>query len=153
MNDGLKSIFVFLFAAVVVGLSILVQPMAELGFGLDKEAIPVQSAAGAERLGRKPPEPGASISLSGFLINSMVDSSICKGLQSNGEAAITFLKKQLIKQGADPNDLTGDKFTVVAGDYSYALVMGLALTVAGIAIIIAGNEGEAEEKTILPLKK
>ncbi len=143
MADGLKAIFIWVFAGMVIVLSLFVQPLAETGFGLDKAAIPNQ----------RPDQPGEKISLSGFVINQMVDSPVCKSLHQYGEEAIQYLKQQLLKAGADPNDLTGDKFTVVAGDYSYALVMGLALTIAGIAIILAGNEGEAEEKTILPLKK
>jgi hypothetical protein len=38
------------------------------------------------------------------------------------------------------------------GDYAYSLFIGFALTAAAIAIILVGKE-DAEEKTILPLKK
>lgn len=48
----------------------------------------------------------------------------------------------LTKQGATKN----------FGDYAYSLFIGFALTLAAIAIILVGKE-DAEEKTILPLKK
>jgi hypothetical protein len=38
------------------------------------------------------------------------------------------------------------------GDYAYALFMGVAMAVAAIAIVLVGRE-EAEEKTVLPIKK
>jgi len=38
------------------------------------------------------------------------------------------------------------------GDYAYSLVMGLAMIAAAIGIAAIGRE-EAEEKTILPVKK
>jgi hypothetical protein len=38
------------------------------------------------------------------------------------------------------------------GDYAYSLVMGLAMVAAAIGIAAIGRE-EAEEKTVLPVKK
>jgi len=52
------------------------------------------------------------------------------------------LKEFLTAQGAKAN----------YGDYAYALFMGLAMVAAAIAIVIVGRE-EAEEKTVLPVKK
>lgn len=48
----------------------------------------------------------------------------------------------LQKNGADKN----------LGDYAYSLVMGLAMIAAAIGIAAVGRE-EAEEKTVLPVKK
>jgi hypothetical protein len=52
------------------------------------------------------------------------------------------LKDFLLAQGAKTH----------FGDYAYALFMGLAMVAAAIAIVIVGRE-EAEEKTVLPVKK
>lgn len=52
------------------------------------------------------------------------------------------LKEFLQKAGATKN----------FGDYAYSLFIGFALTLAAIAIILVGKE-DAEEKTILPIKK
>jgi hypothetical protein len=52
------------------------------------------------------------------------------------------LKEFLSAQGAKAN----------FGDYAYVMFMGLAMVAAAIAIVIVGRE-EAEEKTVLPLKK
>jgi len=38
------------------------------------------------------------------------------------------------------------------GDYAYALFMGMAMVASAIAIVIVGRE-DAEEKTIIPVKK
>jgi len=38
------------------------------------------------------------------------------------------------------------------GDYAYALFMALAMVASAIAIVIVGKE-DAEEKTVLPVKK
>jgi heme exporter protein D len=38
------------------------------------------------------------------------------------------------------------------GDYAYSLFMCLAITIAAVAIVIVGRE-DAEEKTVLPIKK
>jgi hypothetical protein len=48
----------------------------------------------------------------------------------------------LQKNGADKN----------LGDYAYSLVIGLAMIAAAIGIAAVGRE-EAEEKTVLPVKK
>lgn len=42
--------------------------------------------------------------------------------------------------------------TASLGDYGYAIFMTIALTAAGIAIMVIGRE-DAEEKTVLPVKK
>jgi hypothetical protein len=52
------------------------------------------------------------------------------------------LQEFLTKQGARDN----------FGDYAYALFMFAALIMAAVAIVLIGRE-DAEEKTILPLKK
>jgi hypothetical protein len=52
------------------------------------------------------------------------------------------LQDYLIAQGARSN----------FGDYAYCLFMGLAITIAAIAIVMIGRE-DAEEKTVLPVKK
>jgi hypothetical protein len=55
-----------------------------------------------------------------------------------GQPIETFLKAQ----GAKAN----------FGDYAYSLFMCMAMTAAAIAIVLVGKE-DAEEKTVLPLKK
>ena len=58
------------------------------------------------------------------------------------------LTKYLEGKGVSVNP----KSTASLGDYGYILFMGVALTIAGIAIMIIGRE-DAEEKTVLPVKK
>jgi hypothetical protein len=58
------------------------------------------------------------------------------------------LTKYLQGKGVSVNP----KSTASLGDYGYILFMGVALTIAGIAIMIIGRE-DAEEKTVLPVKK
>jgi hypothetical protein len=55
-----------------------------------------------------------------------------------GDSLTDFLKTQ----GAQKN----------FGDYAYVLFMGLAMVASAIAIVIIGRE-DAEEKTVLPVKK
>lgn len=60
----------------------------------------------------------------------------------------TDLTKYLQDKGVSVNP----KSTASLGDYGYILFMGVALVVAGIGIMIIGKE-DAEEKTVLPVKK
>jgi len=55
-----------------------------------------------------------------------------------GQSIESFLKAQ----GAKAN----------FGDYAYSLFMCVAITVAAVAIVLVGKE-DAEEKTVLPIKK
>jgi hypothetical protein len=52
------------------------------------------------------------------------------------------IQEYLTSQGAKTN----------LGDYAYALFMFVALIVAAVAIVLIGRE-DAEEKTVLPVKK
>jgi hypothetical protein len=58
------------------------------------------------------------------------------------------LTKFLESKGVSVNP----KSTASLGDYGYILFMGIALVIAGIAIMIIGKE-DAEEKTVIPVKK
>jgi hypothetical protein len=66
------------------------------------------------------------------------------GLPTYSSAAglATDWTSYLQKNGADKN----------LGDYAYSLVIGLAMIAAAIGIAAVGRE-EAEEKTVLPVKK
>jgi len=64
------------------------------------------------------------------------------------------LTKDLQEYGATGRqvNLQDPKEGVSYGDYGYALALGLALIAGGIAVAAIGRE-EAEESTVLPVKK
>lgn len=119
-----KGIILLAFAAVIVGTSVLMA-WSELGFTGN---LPDWLHDLTSRIGLQ----GA---ISGFL------DSLKPGMGAD-------LLKYLEGKGVSVNP----KSTASLGDYGYILFMGLALTVAGIGIMIIGRE-DAEEKTVLPVKK
>ncbi len=119
-----KGIILLAFAGAVVAVSVLMA-WSELGFA---GTLPDWLADLTSRIGLH----GA---ISGFF------NSLTPGLGGD-------LTKYLQDKGVSVNP----KSTASLGDYGYILFMGLALVVAGIGIMIIGRE-DAEEKTVLPVKK
>jgi hypothetical protein len=64
---------------------------------------------------------------------------------SDGLAAASRVDK-------DDQNAKGQINPFLVGDYAYAMVMGLAMILASLAIMFVGKE-DAEEKLILPAKK
>jgi hypothetical protein len=119
-----KGIILLAFAGAVVAVSVLMA-WSELGFA---GKLPDWLADLTTRIGLH----GA---ISGFF------NSLTPGLGGD-------LTKYLQDKGVSVNP----KSTASLGDYGYILFMGLALVVGGIGIMIIGRE-DAEEKTVLPVKK
>jgi len=119
-----KGIILLAFAGAVVAVSVLMA-WSELGFA---GTLPDWLTDLTTRL-------GLHGTISGFF-NSLTPSL-------GGD-----LTKYLQEKGVSVNP----KSTASLGDYGYILFMGVALTIAGIAIMIIGKE-DAEEKTVLPVKK
>lgn len=119
-----KGIILLAFAGAVVAVSVLMA-WSELGFA---GTLPDWLADLTSRIGLH----GA---ISGFF------NSLTPGLGAD-------LTKYLQDKGVSVNP----KSTASLGDYGYILFMGVALVVAGIGIMIIGKE-DAEEKTVLPVKK
>lgn len=119
-----KGIILLAFAGAVVAVSVLMA-WSELGFA---GTLPDWLADLTSRIGLH----GA---ISGFF------NSLTPGLGGD-------LTKYLQDKGVSVNP----KSTASLGDYGYILFMGVALVVAGIGIMIIGRE-DAEEKTVLPVKK
>jgi hypothetical protein len=119
-----KGIIILAFAGAVVAVSVLMA-WSELGFA---GTLPDWLTDLTTRL-------GVHGMISGFF------NSLTPGLGKD-------LAEYLTGKGVSVNP----KSTASLGDYGYILFMGLALTVAGIGIMIIGRE-DAEEKTVLPVKK
>ena len=119
-----KGIILLAFAAVIVSVSVLMA-WSELGF---TGTLPDWLTDLTTRLGLYKP-------ISDFF------NSLTPGMGGD-------LTKFLQEKG----DSVNPKSTASLGDYGYILFMGLALTVAGIGIMVIGKE-DAEEKTVLPVKK
>jgi len=119
-----KGIILLAFAGAVVAISVLMA-WSELGF---TGTLPDWLHDLTSRVGLQAP-------ISGFF-NSLTPSL--------GKDLIGYLEGKGVS--VNPNS------TASLGDYGYILFMGLALVLAGIAIMIIGKE-DAEEKTVLPVKK
>ncbi len=119
-----KGIIILAFAGAVVAVSVLMA-WSELGFA---GTLPDWLADLTNRI-------GLHGMISGFF------NSLTPGLGGD-------LTKYLQEKGVSVNP----KSTASLGDYGYILFMGVALVVAGIGIMIIGRE-DAEEKTVLPVKK
>jgi hypothetical protein len=113
---ALKDFIILALALICVGISLVLQPFAELGF-----------------TGKFP----------GWLQWAMGPLGISKIFSDLGQAEVSkSMQAFLVSQGAGKN----------FGDYAYALFLFAALCVAAVAIILIGRE-DAEEKTVLPVKK
>lgn len=133
----MKDVLVIILAVVCVGLSLVCQPWAEMGFGVDKNELPTaENSLLAEPL---------------HALANAYASSPLKDFADNCQKHITGeLNEEAHENGLKP-DPDWNK-AVLSGDYAYVLVMGLAMTAAAIAIILIGRE-ESEEKLVLPAKK
>ncbi|MCC7529628.1 MAG: hypothetical protein IT342_13975 [Candidatus Melainabacteria bacterium] len=119
-----KGIILLAFAGAVVAVSVLMA-WSELGFA---GTLPDWLTDLTTRLGLHGMIAGFFNSLTPGLGNDLVEYLKGKGVSVN------------------------PKSTASLGDYGYILFMGVALTLAGIGIMIIGRE-DAEEKTVLPVKK
>lgn len=119
-----KGIILLAFAGVIVGVSVLMA-WSELGF---VGTLPDWLHDLLSRIGLQKP-------VSEFF------NSLTPGMGND-------LTKFLESKGVSVNS----KSTASLGDYGYILFMGFALILAGVGIMIIGRE-DAEEKTVLPVKK
>ncbi len=119
-----KGIILLAFAGAVVAVSVLMA-WSELGF---TGATPDWLTDLTSRIGLHGTIAGFFNSLTPTLGKELTDYLTGKGVSVN------------------------PKSTASLGDYGYILFMGVALTIGGIAIMIIGRE-DAEEKTVLPVKK
>ncbi len=124
MANEAKLAVVAVVALVVVSLSLMLMPWAESGFGFDKTSLPLWSQPIFEN------EPFTS-------------------LKPLGDWAQKSLSGHVDKEDENAK---GQINPFLAGDYTYAMVMGLAMILAALAIMFVGKE-DAEEKLILPAKK
>ncbi len=124
MGNDAKLVLVAIIGVAVVTVSLMLMPWAESGFGFDKAALPAWS----QPIFDKPP-------FSNFL--------------PFGDWAQRSLSEKV-----DDLDRSRKEYMnpLLAGDYTYALVMGVAMILASIAIMFVGKE-DAEEKLIIPVKK
>jgi hypothetical protein len=113
---GPKDIVIILLALICIGVSIMMQPWAELGFSGN---FPAWLSCIAQPTGVSE------------LFTNLGKSNFAHDIQ-----------QYLSDQGAKAN----------FGDYAYVLFMFVAMIVAAIAIVLIGVE-DAEEKTVLPVKK
>ncbi len=130
MANEAKLAVVAVVALVVVSLSLMLMPWAESGFGFDKTALPVWSQPIFEN------EPFTSLKPLGDWAQKSISDAL---------AAASHVDK-------DDQNAKGQSNPFLAGDYTYAMVMGLAMVLAALAIMFVGKE-DAEEKLILPAKK
>lgn len=125
MSNDAKLVIVGVVALMVVAISLTLMPWAESGFGFEPQKLPEWSQHIFDANG-----PFASLKPLGDWAQQALTSKVDKG---------DLNKSNQI----DP---------ILAGNYMYALAMGAAMTLAAIAIMYVGKE-DAEEKTILPVKK
>lgn len=124
MNNDAKLVVVALIGAMVVGVSLMLMPWAESGFGFDKPALPAWS----QPIFENPP---------------------FTSLKPLGDWAQHKLSGQVDK---DDESAKGEINPIAAGNYTYAMAMGVAMLLASLAIIFVGKD-DAEEKLIIPVKK
>jgi hypothetical protein len=124
MSSGAKLVLVGIVAIVVAALSLTLMPWAESGFGFDKAALPAWS-------------------------QPIFENAPFTSLKPLGDWAQNSLSGHVDK--ADES-AKGQINPIAAGNYTYAMVMGLAMILAALAIIFVGKD-DAEEKLILPVKK
>lgn len=131
----MKGIVICILAAFTVVVSVIFQPWAELGFCLDpKDITTVSLLAG--------PLHWLSDQYSAFGLKDL-------GLKLQGQT-VDDLTEEAKQNGVKPDP--DWKNPVLSGDYAYVYFMSFSLVAAAIAIILIGRE-DAEEKTVLPVKK
>ncbi|MBS2003525.1 MAG: hypothetical protein U0103_07820 [Candidatus Obscuribacterales bacterium] len=124
MNNDAKLVVVALIGVAVVGVSLMLMPWAESGFGFDKPALPAWS-------------------------QPIFDSPPFTGLKPLGDWAQQRLSGKVDK---DDESAKGVINPIAAGNYTYAMAMGVAMILAAFAIMFVGKD-DAEEKLIIPVKK
>ncbi|HEY9713606.1 MAG TPA: hypothetical protein V6C72_09045 [Chroococcales cyanobacterium] len=124
--DSVKGLIILCVAVAVVGISLLLQPWSELGFGFDEKQVPEWA---------KP----------------IVASSVFQQLKPYGEKARDYLVGKTKTEQAE-GEATTNLDALNVGNYTYALVMAIAMVLAAFAIILIGRE-DSEEKTYVPVKK
>jgi len=124
MNNDAKLVVVALIGVAVVGVSLMLMPWAESGFGFAKPALPAWS-------------------------QPIFDSPPFTGLKPLGDWAQQRLSGKVDK---DDESAKGVINPIAAGNYTYAMAMGVAMILAAFAIMFVGKD-DAEEKLIIPVKK
>jgi hypothetical protein len=128
-----KGIVIGILAIACLVLSVVFQPWAEMGFGVDPNEL-------------------ANDSLLAAPIHSLANWY----QQFSGQAATLQgeikgkLDEEAKETGATPDPDWGK--SAIAGNYTYVYVMAFAMFASAIAIIVIGRE-DAEEKTVIPIKK
>jgi hypothetical protein len=128
-----KGIIIGILAIACLVLSVVFQPWAEMGFGTDPNELATDSLLA---------QPVHA--LAGWY--SQFD-GMAKSLQSDIKGK---LDQEAIQTGAKPDPDWGK--SVIAGNYTYVYVMAFAMFASAVAIIVIGRE-DAEEKTVIPIKK
>jgi hypothetical protein len=129
-----KGIVIGVLAIACLVMSVIFQPWAEMGFGVDPNVIASDSLLG-------PPLHA----LANWYQQQFGGAAAQLQSQIKGK-----LDEQAQANGAKP-DPDWSK-SVIAGDYTYITVMAFAMFASAVAIIVIGRE-DAEEKTVLPVKK
>ncbi len=124
MNNDAKLVVVAIIGAAVVGVSLLLMPWAESGFGFDKAALPEWS-------------------------QPIFENAPFTSLKPLGDWAQQRLSGKVDK---DDESAKGEINPIAAGNYTYAVAMGVAMILASLAIMFVGKD-DAEEKLIIPVKK
>jgi hypothetical protein len=128
-----KGIVIGILALACLVLSVVFQPWAEMGFGVDPNELATDSLLG-------PPLHSLANWYQQF-----------NGIASSVQTQIKGkLDEEAKETGATP-DPDWSK-PVIAGNYTYGAVMAFAMFAAAVAIIVIGRE-DAEEKTVIPIKK
>lgn len=124
MANDAKLVVVAIVAVAVVGISLMLMPWSESGFGFDKQALPAWS-------------------------QNIWDNGPFSALKPLGDWAQHTLSGHVDK---DDESTKGVINPIAAGNYTYALAMCIAMILAALAIMFVGKD-DAEEKLILPVKK
>lgn len=123
---SVKGVIILVLAVAVVGISLLLQPWSELGFGVEEDKVPIWA-------------------------KGIVASPVYQSLKPLGNDITKFLTERTAQEEKEEGTVA-QLNPLVIGNYSYAITMCIALILASIAIIAVGRE-DAEEKTVLPVKK
>lgn len=122
-----KDILIIVGAFVAVGIAVVFQTSSELGFGFDQDGLSNDPR-----------------SLLAAPLRKLAEAYKASPVSEFGQQVQARLQRSL------DEDVAKNPF--IAGNYAYALTVFITMGIASLAIILVGRE-EAEEKTILPVKK
>ncbi|CAN5622747.1 hypothetical protein BH10CYA1_BH10CYA1_42570 [soil metagenome] len=124
MGNDAKLVLVAIIGVAVVTVSLMLMPWAESGFGFDKAALPAWS-------------------------QPIFENAPFTSLKPLGDWAQASLSGHV---DAADESAKGQINAIAAGNYTYAMAMGIAMILAALAIMFVGKD-DAEEKLIIPVKK